>query len=153
MIEISIGIGMILSLVFTETLGVTAGGIIVPGYIALYIDDPIKVISTIFVSFLVFWIVRILSNFMLIYGKRRLVLSLLLGFFLGYISKIYFSNFDSIYDLSVIGYIIPGLIASWMDRQGVLRTISVIIITSSIVKLISSVVVVLEAVVVFFLFL
>ena len=94
MIEISIGIGMILSLVFTETLGVTAGGIIVPGYIALYIDDPIKVISTIFVSFLVFWIVKILSNFMLIYGKRRLVLSLLLGFFLGYISKVYFSNFD-----------------------------------------------------------
>ena len=52
------------------------------------------------------------------------------------ISKLYFSNFDGAYDLSVIGYIIPGLIASWMDRQGVLKTISVIIITSSIVKLI-----------------
>ena len=41
MIEIAIGIGMVLSLIFTETLGVTAGGIIVPGYIALYMDDPI----------------------------------------------------------------------------------------------------------------
>jgi hypothetical protein len=71
----------------------------------------------------------------LIYGKRRLVLSLLLGFLLGYISKLYFSNFNGIYDLSVIGYIIPGLIASWFDRQGILRTISVIIITSAIVKL------------------
>ena len=136
MIEISIGVGMVLSLILTETLGVTAGGIIVPGYIALYIDEPIKVISTIFVSLLVFLSVKALSNFMLIYGKRRLVLSLLLGFFLGYISKLYFSNFEGTYDLSVIGYIIPGLIASWMDRQGVLKTISVIIITSSIVKLI-----------------
>ena len=136
MIEISIGIGMVLSLILTETLGVTAGGIIVPGYIALYIDEPVKVISTISVSLFVFLIVKVLSNFMLIYGKRRLVISLLLGFFLGYISKVYFSNFDGAYDLSVIGYIIPGLIASWMDRQGVLKTISVIIITSSIVKLI-----------------
>ena len=35
-----IGLGMILSLFLAETLGVTAGGIIVPGYIALNLDDP-----------------------------------------------------------------------------------------------------------------
>ena len=35
MIEISIGLGIILSLVLSEALGVTAGGIIVPGYIFL----------------------------------------------------------------------------------------------------------------------
>ena len=40
------------------------------------------------------------------------------------------------HDLSVIGNIIPGLIASWMDRQGILRTTSVILITSSIVAMI-----------------
>ena len=33
---IYIGIGMVLSLFLTETLGVTAGGIIVPGYIAIH---------------------------------------------------------------------------------------------------------------------
>ena len=38
--------------------------------------------------------------------------------------------------LAVIGNIIPGLIANWMDRQGVTRTISVIILTSVLVKLI-----------------
>ena len=36
--------------------------------------------------------------------------------------------------LAVIGNIIPGLIANWMDRQGVVRTISVVL-TSVIVKL------------------
>ena len=35
----------------------------------------------------------------------------------------------------VIGNIIPGLIANWMDRQGVLRTISTVIITAGITKL------------------
>jgi len=136
MVEIAIGIGMVLSLFLTETLGVTAGGIIVPGYIALYMDDPIKILITLLVSVIVFLIIRFLSSFMLIYGKRRLVLSLLLGFILGYISKLYFSDFNDTHDLSVIGNIIPGLIASWMDRQGIARTISVILITSSIVAMI-----------------
>ena len=99
-------------------------------------DDPIKIVITLLVSIIVFLIIRLLSSFMLIYGKRRLVLSLLLGFILGYISKLYFTNVNDIYDLSVIGNIIPGLIASWMDRQGIVRTISVILITSSIVAMI-----------------
>ena len=137
MIEIAIGLGMVLSLIFTETLGVTAGGIIVPGYIALYFTDPIKIVSTFLISLLTLYIVKLFSQFMLIYGKRRLVLCLLVGFLLGYLSKIYLVGLDSQYsDISVIGNIIPGLIASWMDRQGVLRTISVILITSSIVAMI-----------------
>ena len=39
-------------------------------------------------------------------------------------------------ELEYIGYIIPGLIASWMDRQGILRTTSVILIVATIVNLI-----------------
>ena len=135
MVEIAIGIGIVLSLVLTETVGVTAGGVIVPGYIAPYLHEPVKIFSTFGVSYLVFLIVWGLSKFMMIYGKRRLVLCLLLGFFLGYLSKVYFQNPGSDLDLSVIGNIIPGLIASWMDRQGVIRTLSVVLITASIVQL------------------
>ncbi len=129
--EIAIGIGIILSLFFTETLGVTAGGVIVPGYIALYLHDPQMVVGTFLISLVTFSFIKLLSKFMLIYGKRRLVLSLLVGFFLGYYVKENYINGD----LYVIGNIIPGLIASWMDRQGVMRTISVILITASIVYL------------------
>ena len=129
--EIAIGIGIILSLFFTETLGVTAGGVIVPGYIALYLHEPKMVLGTFAISLATYWIILFLSKFMLIYGKRRLVLSLLIGFFIGFWVK---DNYTS-GDLYVIGNIIPGLIASWMDRQGVSRTISVILITASIVYL------------------
>ena len=129
--EIAIGIGIILSLFFTETLGVTAGGVIVPGYIALYLHDPKMVLGTFAISLVTYWIILFLSKFMLIYGKRRLVLSLLIGFFIGFwVKENYVSG-----ELYVIGNIIPGLIASWMDRQGVSRTISVILITASIVYL------------------
>jgi len=89
MVEIALGLGIVLSLVLTETLGVTAGGLIVPGYIALYLHDPLRVIGTFAVSLIVFGIVRLLSFRMFIFGKRRLVICLLLGFLLGALSKQY----------------------------------------------------------------
>jgi|TARA_B100000959_G_scaffold68917_1_gene72999 poly-gamma-glutamate biosynthesis protein PgsC/CapC len=135
---IYIGIGMVLSILATETLGVTAGGIIVPGYIAMHLDSPSRLILTFGISFIVFLIIKGLSNFILIYGKRRLVFALLLGFLFGYLTRLEnnFLNDLTNMDLVVIGNIIPGLIANWMDRQGVIRTICTILITASITKLI-----------------
>ena len=134
MTEIAVGLGIVISLFLTETLGIMAGGVIVPGYIALYLHDPLRVIGTFIVSLIAFGIVKFLSKFIFIYGKRRLVLSLLLGFLLGYLSKIYFLGQEDA-NLSVIGNIIPGLIASWMDQQGVVRTLSVILMTAGTVQL------------------
>ena len=134
---IYIGIGMVLSLFLTETLGVTAGGIIVPGYIAMNLDNPSRLIVTFGISLIVYLIIKVLSNFILIYGKRRLVLALLLGFLLGYFMRSENNILSGLMDMDfiVIGNIIPGLIANWMDRQGVLRTIFTVLITAGVTKL------------------
>ena len=134
---IYIGIGMVLSLFLTETLGVTAGGIIVPGYIAMNLESPERLVITFGVSIITFLLIKLLSRYIMVYGKRRLVLALLIGFLLGYLSR---SENMITADLGttefmVIGNIIPGLIANWMDRQGVLRTISTVLITAGITKL------------------
>ncbi len=136
MIEISIGLGIILSLVLSESLGVTAGGIIVPGYISLYLHEPIQVIVTLVVAIIVWGIIQGLGKIIFLYGKRRIVLALILGFFFGYLTRNFLYINEDFGSLAVIGNIIPGLIANWMDRQGVTRTISVIILTSVLVKLI-----------------
>ena len=140
---IAIGFGMVISLFLTETLGVMAGGIIVPGYFALYLHSPVKILFTLLISITAYLIVYLISKFILIYGRRRLILSLLIGFLLGYVIRIILDSSDfqifisnSLIELEYIGYIIPGLIASWMDRQGIIRTTSVIIIVASIVNLI-----------------
>jgi len=134
---IYIGIGMVLSLFLTETLGVTAGGIIVPGYIAMNLESPERLIITFGISILTFLIIKLLSKFIMVYGKRRLVLALLIGFLLGYLSRsenMITAGLGTT-EFMVIGNIIPGLIANWMDRQGVLRTISTVLITAGITKL------------------
>ena len=134
---IYIGIGMVLSLFLTETLGVTAGGIIVPGYIAMNLENPERLVITFGVSIVTFLFIKLLSQYIMVYGKRRLVLALLIGFLLGYLSRsenMITADLGTT-DFIVIGNIIPGLIANWMDRQGVLRTISTVLITAGITKL------------------
>ena len=128
-VYLAIGLGMLVGLLFSESLGVMGGGVIVPGYFALHLQDLNSVFITFFISILTFILISILSRYLLIYGRRRVILSLLLAFLIG----VFFREY--IY-LEYIGFIIPGLIASWMDKQGVLRTISVIIIESSIVHFI-----------------
>ena len=134
---IYIGIGMVLSLFLTETLGVTAGGIIVPGYIAMNLESPERLVITFGVSIITFLLIKLLSQYIMVYGKRRLVLALLIGFLLGYLSRsenMITAGLGTT-EFMVIGNIIPGLIANWMDRQGVLRTISTVLITAGITKL------------------
>ena len=135
MAEVTIGIGIILSLLLSETLGVTAGGIIVPGYIALYLHQPFQVVITLFVAIIVWAIIQMLGKRVFLYGKRRIVLALILGFFFGFLSRNFIFFSQEMVSLAVIGNIIPGLIANWMDRQGVIRTISVVILTAVMVKL------------------
>ena len=135
MAEISIGLGIFISLILSESLGVTAGGIIVPGYIALYLHQPFQVIITFLVAIIVWAIIQGMSKVMFLYGKRRIVLALILGFFFGYISRNYIYITYDTSSIAVIGNIIPGLIANWMDRQGIIRTLAVIILTAVMVKL------------------
>ena len=113
----------------------TAGGIIVPGYIALYLHHPLQVLVTVMVAILVWGIIQWMGTVMFLYGKRRIVLALILGFFFGYLSRNFIYFPENIGSVAVIGNIIPGLIANWMDRQGVTRTISVVLLTAVMVKL------------------
>lgn len=133
----AVGIGLVLSLVFSETLGVAAGGMVVPGYIALMIHHPLRILGTVLVSLMTFLAMKFFSNYMFIYGRRRTVVVILLGFVFGWLSRellIIQTNALTL-ELQTIGLIIPGLIANWMERQGVVKTICVMIIAAVMIRL------------------
>ena len=134
----SVGIGLVLSLIFTETLGLAAGGMVVPGYVALMIHHPLRIVGTVLVSLLTFLTMKYLSNYMFIYGRRRVVMVILTGFLFGWLSRellIIQTNATTL-ELQTIGLIIPGLIANWMERQGVVKTITTMIIAAIFIRLI-----------------
>ena len=134
----AVGTGLILSLLFSETLGLAAGGMVVPGYIALMIHQPLRIVGTLLVSILTMFTIKFLSNYMFIYGRRRTVLVILIGFILGWFSRkvmiIHSQSFDL--EMQTIGLIIPGLIANWMERQGVLKTVCTMIIAAIFIRLV-----------------
>jgi gamma-polyglutamate biosynthesis protein CapC len=137
-IEAAVGLGVLISLIFTELLGASAGGIVVPGYIALYLDRPLQIIGTLIVSLLTWGIIRLISMFTLMFGKRRMVLSILIGFILGWASRHLIFHDVTVYDLQMqsIGYIVPGLIANWFERQGFLKTLCTMMVAAVVVRLI-----------------
>lgn len=136
MIE-SIGLGLVLSLISSEVLGIAAGGMVVPGYVALMMHDPARVAGTILVALATYGLLLLVSRVAFVYGRRRIVFAVLIGFALGWGTRdllvLHTAGHDI--ELRTIGLIIPGLIANWMDRQGVVPTVAMLLITATFVRL------------------
>jgi poly-gamma-glutamate biosynthesis protein PgsC/CapC len=148
LLSASIGIGLAVSLFFSEMFGLAAGGMVVPGYIAMYLNRPIDVILTLAAALVAYFVVHSLSTFIIVYGKRRTVLMIIIGYLVrGLFEQIPFYASDPLFlisqqignapaEFAVIGYVIPGLIAIWMDRQGVWETLAALITSACVVRLV-----------------
>ncbi len=102
---------------------------------AMYI--PIAILLTVAAALASYAIVRAMSNVVLIYGRRRTLFMILIGYLIGMGINFFLptaSLFGGSYQ--VIGFIIPGLMAIWFDRQGVVETLSATAIVSVMVRLI-----------------
>jgi poly-gamma-glutamate biosynthesis protein PgsC/CapC len=139
-LTLSVGIGLAVSLLFVEFFGLAAGGMVVPGYIALNLTHPVTVILTLLTGVATFLTVRGLSSLLIIFGRRRIALTVLIAFLFGALVRQIFAttlaphNFDTVY--TVVGFIIPGLIAISIDRQGILETVATLLTASAVVRLI-----------------
>ncbi len=143
-LSVAIGIGLAVSLLFSELFGLAAGGMVVPGYFALFLNKPFDVVLTLVAAIITYGIVHLISTFVIIYGRRRTVMMILVGYIVrSLVSVVPLDSLASIEVLamgdpsfSVIGYIIPGLIAIWMDRQGMVETLSALIAASVAIRLV-----------------
>lgn len=139
-LTLAIGVGLLVCLLFVGYLGLMTGGMVVPGYLALAMHHPGTVVLTLIDALIVFGIVRVLSHFLIIYGRRRIALVILIAFLSGVIMRMIFGSYYAVETFgsafTVIGYIIPGLIALSMDRQGIIETITALLIASSVVRLV-----------------
>jgi len=124
-------IGVVLALFYMEWADIYPGGIIVPAYMALYLDQPLKIAVTVTVAFLALICYRILSRFFILFGRRRFVLLLLLGAFFALVWEIAWPLFfNSPTGLKTIGWIIPGLLANNLEKQKKLPTLAGLVTVS-----------------------
>ena len=137
MLTDSIAIGLALGFFFYEWVGFSPGGFVVPGYIALYWDRPIMIISTLVISLMTYGLVHLLSQITILYGRRRFILMIITGFAFQWLFRLLVIKTHILnIEIDTIGYIIPGLIANEIGRQRILPTFSSLMIISVMVRLI-----------------
>jgi len=133
----SIAVGLLLGFLFYEWVGLTAGGLVVPGYIALYWDRPLMIASTLAVSLITLVAVRLLARLTVLYGKRRFILTIIVGFLFRWLFELFVTRTGLLsVEIDTIGYIIPGLIANEMERQRVFPTVFSLLLISVLVRLV-----------------
>jgi poly-gamma-glutamate biosynthesis protein PgsC/CapC len=124
-------IGLVVAVLYVEIMDVYPGGIIVPAYIALYLDQPLRVLVTILIAFLSLYSYLFLSRFLILFGKRRFVMLVLLGAFWAQIWFLLLPVFFSDpLGLRAIGWLIPGLLANNLEKQKYVPTLASMFIVS-----------------------
>jgi poly-gamma-glutamate biosynthesis protein PgsC/CapC len=137
LLTVSIGLGLAASLLYGELFGLAAGGMVVPGYMALYADKPIDEGLTLLAALMTFGILKGLSQIAIVYGRRRTALTILVGYLVGLAFRMWLdSQVTPFTEGAIIGFIIPGLIAIWYQRQGVLETTLSLVTAAIIVRMV-----------------
>ena len=106
-------LGVLVSLAFTELTGLSAG-LIVPGYLALCLESPQRIAYT---------------RVVILYGRRRFAVLLVLTYFLDLALRTIGLIPGG---LSMIGVLIPGILAREFDRQGVADTLLAVTATTAL---------------------
>jgi poly-gamma-glutamate biosynthesis protein PgsC/CapC len=126
-------LGLLVATLFVEITGIYPGGIIVPAYIALFLDQPLRILGTLAVAGLAWGTYRVLARWLILYGRRRFVLMVLLGGAWALLAWRFLPQlWPTSVELRTIGWVIPGLVANTIERQGIGLTLVAMGIASTL---------------------
>lgn len=136
MIELAVTLGIVLSLFFIEVFGMAAGGIIIPGYVALQLGTPDRLVGMVVIALMTFLIIKGISRITFLFGRRQMVVAVLVGTILSICSHhfLFFNTDATTVEFSAVGWIVPGLVAHWAAKQGFVKTISMLALSSVLVR-------------------
>ncbi|WP_448822049.1 poly-gamma-glutamate biosynthesis protein PgsC [Cetobacterium sp.] len=130
--ETIVVIGILLSILFYEVSELSPGGLIVPGYFALFSSDYKRIVMTILVALFVLVVVRVLEKYLIIYGRRRFAIYIIITFLLKrFIGEL---DFEILIGGEIIGLLIPAILAQDLDRNGIKKTLPALLILTGVIK-------------------
>ena len=121
-------IGLLISLAVIGFTGVYPGGIIVPSYLVLFLGDPKRIVGTLLAALLTLAVYLLASRRLILFGRRRFVFLILVGGLCSVAWRVLAPGlFPLSLEFTVIGWVIPGLVANHFERQGVLVTLGALV--------------------------
>ena len=119
-----IGLGIALGALFFHRTGYSPGGIITPGFLALALDSPERIVTALIFGGIVALLLSLLERAGL-YGRTRTAAALLIALVLRALA----GRYAPISEMWV-GWVVPGLIGADMQRQGVVPTVGAALSTA-----------------------
>ena len=114
-------IGLFMAILLYEKYKISPGGMVVPGYIALFINHPEEILYTFTLAFVVYiFVARLLLPRMILFGRRRFTVTILTGAVFAMITESLvhtYLPFEPFAGFNYIGIIVPGLIANEFVRE------------------------------------
>ena len=131
-------LSLLVTLIFTEATQLVPGGIVVPFYFALYLEEPVKILATLLSALIAVGAVKLIGNFTILYGRRKFALYIIIGLLeKALFTYLYFGNSYMFYNLSMtIGYLVPGILGGQMEKQGCVKTLCALAVVVLIIKMV-----------------
>ncbi len=146
--SLGVFVGIVVSMLWYERELLSPGGVVVPGYTALFLlTNPLIIVFTLGIALLTAVIIKYGSRYTILYGRRRFAITMLTALSLTFLIRpifallagplpFLFQGPSQFQGFQVIGIIIPGLIANEVHRQGIVPTLSTLAIISAITAVI-----------------
>jgi poly-gamma-glutamate biosynthesis protein PgsC/CapC len=126
-------IGLVVAALFVELTGLYPGGVIVPAYLAVFANQPLRLVGTLIVAVLAWLTYRLLCRVFILFGRRRFVVLIVIAAswaLIGY--RLLPLIWPEALELRAIGWVIAGLIANTFERQGLAATVLAMGIASAV---------------------
>lgn len=121
-------VALLISLAFIGVTGIYPGGIIVPSYLVLFVNQPSRLLGTLVAALLTLLCYKLASRYLILFGRRMFVFMVLVGALWAYCWIQLFPLFHpASLEFRIIGWVIPGLIANNFQKQGIISTTSALI--------------------------
>lgn len=116
-------VALLATLLFAGVTGIYPGGLIVPSYLVLFVDQPSRLLGTLVAAGLTLLCYKLASRFLIIFGKRMFVFMVLVGALWTFCwLQVFPLLYPASLEFRVIGWVVPGLIANNFQKQGVVST-------------------------------
>ena len=121
-------IALLASLVFIGVTGYYPGGIIVPSYLVLFMNQPLRILGTLVAALLTLLCYRLVSRYVIVFGRRMFVFMVLVGALWAFCwTEVFPALSAASLEFRVIGWVVPGLIANNFEKQGVMPTTAALV--------------------------
>lgn len=136
-VRVAIVLGVVVSMLFYEKVQLTTGGAIVPAYLAVSLPHPLLIVTTLLAGLATWGVVHVwLPRHRILYGRRKFEVEVLVGLafiMMGTLAATWLKAYSPMaLALTGIGFLVPGIIAHDMGRQGPKRTLQAIVATTLI---------------------